>query len=163
MNFICNVYFDMLKYFNNDIRRINHASKVYCFAKMIAEKEKVNKDTQTIIEIASILHDIGIKVCEQKYNSTLGHFQEIEGPIVAQNILKAYEIDNSILNRVLYLIGNHHSYNKIDDIDFQILVEADFLVNIYEDNMSLEQIRKIKEKYFKTVSGTDIIRSMYNL
>ena len=38
--------------------------------------------------------------------------------------------------RVQYLIGRHHTYNDIDGIDYQILVEADFLVNMYEDSLS---------------------------
>mgnify|MGYP000340972515 FL=1 len=32
--------------------------------------------------------------------------------------------------RVAYLIGHHHTYDKIEGMDYQILVEADFLVNI---------------------------------
>jgi len=54
---------------------------------------------------------------------------------------------------VCHLIGNHHSYQKIDDIDFQILVEADFIVNIFEDEMKRSKIESVVNKYFKTNSG----------
>jgi len=47
------------------------------------------------------------------------------------------------------LIGNHHTYDKIDGIDFQILVEADFLVNIYEDEINKESIKSIKIKFLE--------------
>ena len=66
-----------------------------------------------------------------------------------------------IINRVCFLIGHHHSYSQIDGIDYQILVEADFLVNIYEDNMNESQIKSIRNKIFKTKSGISIIDSMY--
>ena len=62
-----------------------------------------------------------------------------------------------------YLIGNHHSYDKIDGLDFQILVEADFLVNIYEDNMSPEAAATVKKKYFETKTGREYISSLYGL
>jgi hypothetical protein len=58
-------------------------------------------------------------------------------------------------------VGNHHSYSKIDGIDFQILVEADFLVNIYEDNMGREKIIKIRDNIFKTASGIELLEDLY--
>lgn len=61
------------------------------------------------------------------------------------------------------MIGNHHSYNKIDGTDFQILVEADFIVNIEEDALDIEAIRSIKEKYFKTATGRKILESLYGI
>ena len=33
----------------------------------------------------------------------------------------------------MQLLSINHTYNNIDEIDYQILVEADFLVNIMED------------------------------
>ena len=45
--------------------------------------------------------------------------------------------------------------------DFQILVEADFLVNIDEDQMSKEAIQSIKEKIFKTRTGINYINHLY--
>ena len=35
-----------------------------------------------------------------------------------------------MIRRVEYLVGHHHTYKDIDGLDYQILVEADFLVNI---------------------------------
>ena len=60
----------MIEYFGNDILRINHALKVYGFASTICRSETANRDTIDIIEIAAILHDIGIHVSEKKYRSS---------------------------------------------------------------------------------------------
>ena len=60
-----------------------------------------------------------------------------------------------------YIIGNHHSYSKIDGIDFQIVVESDFLVNIYEDEIGKSEIESIKNRIFKTKEGISILEIMY--
>jgi len=151
----------MMDYFGKDVRRINHALKVYSFARLIAIEEKLDGDQLLITELASILHDIGIPVSEQKYGSCIGNYQEIEGPPIAREILKTLGASTEIVDRVCFLIGNHHTYTKIDNIDFQILVEADFLVNIYEDEMSESAIKSARDKYFKTETGKSILDRMY--
>lgn len=160
-NLIESIMLDMINYFGNDVKRINHAIKVYGFAKTIGAKEKLNKEAQFILEISAILHDIGIKVSEAKYNSSAGKYQEIEGPDVAKELLKKYSLSENTLNRILHLIGNHHTYGKINSLDFQILVEADFIVNIFEDSLEEEAIKTVEKKYFKTETGINIIEEIY--
>jgi len=100
----------MIAYFEKDVRRINHALKVYTFSKTIGEMEGLDDKTQLILDISSILHDIGIKESERKYSSSAGNYQEIEGPPVAQELLRDLNLDDDIIKRISYLIGNHHSY-----------------------------------------------------
>ena len=150
-----------ITYNGNDVKRINHLLKVFLFAHHIGITEKCDPQLQTIMEISAILHDIGIHESERKYNSSAGKWQEIEGPIVAQELLKNLNLDNNILERVLFLIGHHHSYKAIDGLDFQILVEADFLVNIFEDEIGKSECEKIKEKIFKTETGIRLLEQLY--
>lgn len=152
---------EMIKYYAKDPRRVNHFLKVFSFAKSIGELENLDKDTQNILEAAAVMHDIGIKISEEKYNSSAGNYQEIEGPPVAGEMLLKLKFDEKFIDRVCYLIGHHHTYSKIDGIDYQILIEADFLVNIYEDEMKIPQIESIKEKYFKTKAGTQFLIDLY--
>lgn len=151
----------MIRYFGDDTRRINHALKVYGFASCISGRENLSEKEKNIIEIAAILHDIGIKQAEKKYNSSAGKYQEIEGPAIAREILSEVEIDRDIVDRICYIIGNHHSYQKIDGADFQIIVEADFLVNIFEDGIAKYSIESVRDKYFKTKTGLSLIDIMY--
>lgn len=151
----------MILYFDGDVRRINHALKVYGFSKSIGQMEGLNNHEMAILEVSSVLHDIGIKVSEEKYGSSSGRYQEIEGPQVARELLAEFDFSIDFIDRVCHLIGNHHTYSKIDNIDFQILVEADFLVNIYEDNIKQSQIDTLKKKYFKTEIGRCYLDSMY--
>ena len=152
----------MIAYFGNDILRINHALKVYGFASTICRSETANRDTIDIIEIAAVLHDIGIHVSEKKYKSSAGKYQEIEGPPIARKMLEKLEVKQEIIERVCFLIGNHHSYSKIEGLDFQILVEADFLVNIFEDELNKKMLASIREKYFKTMTGKMLLETIYD-
>ena len=158
---IARVIEKMIKYFGTDVRRINHALKVYGFANCIARNEKLSANDAFCVDIAAILHDIGIVEAEKKYNSTSGCYQEMEGPAVARKIVENEMLDDKMLDRICYIIGNHHSYQNIDGIDFQIIVEADFLVNIHEDEMSDQAIHSIRDKYFKTKTGISLIDGIY--
>jgi len=151
----------MIDYNGKDVRRINHALKVYSFAQYIADREGCDADIAGIIGCAAILHDIGIHNAEKKFNSTAGNYQEAEGMIVASALLETVSIDADAKNRVLYLIGHHHSYHKIDGIDFRILVEADFLVNIFEDGMDGNAIPDVRERIFRTSAGKELLDSLY--
>lgn len=65
---------EMMNYFGDDIKRITHAMKVTHFAEKILQQE-ITADRRVVI-ISAILHDIGIKECERKYNSTDGQLQK---------------------------------------------------------------------------------------
>ena len=57
--------------------------------------------------------------------------------------------------------GHHHTYQDIEGLDYQILVEADFLVNLYENGSSKETAREVLYRVFVTESGKDILRNMF--
>ena len=63
----------------------------------------------------------------------------------------------------MYLIAHHHTYGSIDGIDYQILVEADFLVNIYEDGLSSEATESAYNNIFRTETGKRICREMFGM
>ena len=151
----------MIDYYKEDPRRINHFMKVYAFAKNIGMEEELDSRTQNILETAAVVHDIGIKLSEEKYNSSSGKYQEIEGPAEAEKLLKNLGVEDDVIERVSYLVGHHHTYGNINDMDYQILVEADFIVNIYEDNESRDAVMNIKNKIFKTKTGKKYIDEMF--
>ena len=142
---------------------VNHALKVYGFAKIIGEEEHLPEKKQTILEMASVLHDIGIRPSEAKYQSCSGKYQEIEGPPIALKLLKDCNVPEDMVQRICFLIAHHHTYQSVDDIDYQILIEADFLVNIMEDGLSKEAALKAYESIFKTTCGKMICREMFDI
>ena len=120
----------MIELYSGDAKRIQHFCKVHSYAKLIAETENVDRKCLFILEAAALTHDIGIHICEEKYGNCNGKLQEKEGPVIAEKLLRELGFEDVVSERVQYLIAHHHTYDNIDGIDYQILVEADFLVNI---------------------------------
>lgn len=154
---------EMIAYDKGDPRRIQHFIKVHDFARTIGQLEGMDDDTLYILESAAVVHDIGIHVCEEKYGSCEGKLQEKEGPALAKELLERLGYEQEVINRICYLVGHHHTYTNITGIDYQILVEADFLVNMYEDKVSLDAVHKAYQNIFKTESGRKICRNMFGL
>ena len=133
----------MVDYDRGDPMRIHHFLKVHDLA-------------------AAILHDIGIHVSEEKYGSSNGKYQEKEGPAEAEKLLRGLGgYTEEQIGRVKYLVAHHHTYGNMDGLDYQILVEADFLVNLYEDNESPETVANVRRKIFKTATGTRLLDDLY--
>ena len=139
----------MVTYNAGDPKRIQHLIKVHYFARMIGLSEGLDAATQLILEATAIVHDIGIRISEKKYGVCDGKHQEQEGPAEARKLLTEMgTFSEAQIERICWL-------------DYQILVEADFLVNIYEDNLPVEAVRKVREKIFKTRAGLSLLDRMY--
>jgi HD superfamily phosphodiesterase len=152
----------MVTYNVGDPKRIQHLIKVHYFARMIGLSEGLDAATQLILEATAIVHDIGIRISEKKYGVCDGKHQEQEGPAEARKLLTEMgTFSEAQIERICWLVGHHHTYDCIEGMDYQILVEADFLVNIYEDNLPVEAVRKVREKIFKTRAGLSLLDRMY--
>ena len=153
----------MIELYRGDAKRIQHFCKVHSYAKLIAETENVDKKCLFTIEAAALTHDIGIHFCEEKYGNCNGKLQEKEGPAIAKKLLEKLGFDKDVSDRVQYLIAHHHTYEDMDGIDYQILVEADFLVNMYEDTLSQQAVQHAYTTIFRTETGKMICRDMFAL
>ena len=151
----------MIAYDKGDPMRIHHFLKVHSFAQLIGLGEGLDQGTQYILEIASIVHDIGIHKAEEVYGCSRGPYQEELGPTEADALLTPLNIPRNVIDRVMYLVGHHHTYADIDGLDYQILVEADFLINVYEDNITPEAGRNAYLHIFRTETGKQLFRELY--
>ena len=155
------LFMDMIAYYDGDPKRIQHFTKVHSYARLIGIGEELDDASLFILEAAAYTHDIGIRVAEEKYGRCDGKLQEQEGPIIAQKMLSQLGFENYIVERICFLIGHHHTYDNIDGLDYQILVEADFIVNLYEDDAGNRAIDKAYKRIFKTETGKKIFRLMF--
>lgn len=146
---------------SGDAKRIDHALKVFAHAQNIGRMERLEGEVLFGLELAALLHDIGIRVSEEKYGSSNGKYQEKEGPAIARQILTTHAISNKVIERVCFLIGHHHTYSAIDGVDFQILVESDFLVNAVEEPFGESQIESAAKRLFQTESGQRFLKQLY--
>ena len=153
----------MIEYYAGDSRRVHHFLKVHSFAKLIAELENMQPDELEVLEIAALTHDIGIKNAELKYGYNNGRLQEQEGPPEARRLLREAGAGEASVERACYLVAHHHTYRNIVGLDYQILVEADFLVNMYEDKADADTIRKAYDNIFATETGKRLCRQLFSL
>ena len=150
---------EMEDVFGEDSKRINHAMRVTGYASELLKKEMGERE---IVLCAALLHDIGILAAEKKYGSAGGHYQEREGPPIARQILKELGYDNGMIEEICGIIGNHHSPGKIDSINFKIVYDADWLVNLPDETDSdKEKISRMIEKVFLTETGRELARDIY--
>lgn len=147
----------MILFFEGNTREINHFLKVYALAKTIGEQEGLDVATQEILEIAAIVHDIACPLCKEKYGYAGGKEQEREGSLLAKRFLEELRYDSTVIERVCYLVAHHHTYDNVEGLDYQILLEADFLVNIGEGHVK----RVAAKSIFRTKTGIRLLESMY--
>jgi putative nucleotidyltransferase with HDIG domain len=146
---------EMKKVFAGDQKRIDHALAVLKYAEQLQQTEGGDP---LVVKAAAILHDIGIIQAEKKYGSSAGKYQELEGPIIARPILAKYELDKETIEHICKIIANHHSAKDIDTLEFRIIWDADWLVNLPEQytDADKEKLKQIIDKIFKTQKGRQI-------
>jgi HD superfamily phosphodiesterase len=144
-----------------DVRRIEHSLKVFGYAHLLGTTESLDDQKLEILELTALLHDIGIHIAESKYGISTSQYQEIEGPPVAREILTALGFKPEVVERVCFIISRHHTFSAVDNIDFQLLIEADFLVNSTEDHLSDQQIISFAGKLFKSEGGLMYLKLLF--
>lgn len=154
---------EMIEYYSGDPKRIQHFLKVRELGGIIAANEKLDEKTRLTIEAAGLVHDVGIKIGEKLYGECTGRQQEQLGPPMAKRMLAEAGFDADVTERVCYLVGHHHTYTDIDGVDLQILIEADFLVNLYENGDTTDAVIAAFNNIFRTESGRQLCRMMFGL
>ncbi len=147
--------------YDPDGPNIHHLMAVHGYSRLIAQMENVDERTLFVTELAACLHDIGVKISKEKYGNSSPEHQEEEGPSIARGFLEKYEIPEEVVERVCFIVAHHHTYKAIDGIDFQILVEADYIVNLMEGYCKRDSLPQMKEKIFKTESGKFLLEQMF--
>ena len=151
---------EMKNVFGDDQGRIDHALAVLDYAEQILAAEGGDP---LVVKAAAILHDIGIHEAERKYGSSAHKYQEIEGILIAREILLRYNLDEGVIEHICKIIGNHHSAKDIDTIEFRIVWDADWLVNIpvHFAGADEEKLRELIDKVFKTHRGSEIAVELF--
>ena len=145
----------MIDFYQRHPKQIQHLIKVHSFARVIGIDEGLSTQEQERLEVAAIVHDIGIKPAWKNIMVLMVSIKRVRTGR-AIKLLNHLNYDEALIKRVAYLVGHHHTYSEIDGLDYQILVEADFLVNLFEsesEEMALtvlikKSLKKIWEKEF---------------
>ncbi len=151
---------ELKDFFGTDNKRINHALKVTEYAEEIIKEEK--GDWHIVIP-AAILHDVGIKIAEEKYGSSAGHLQEKEGPPIARKMLLKLGMNLDDIDEICEIIAHHHSPGVINTDNFKIINDSDWLVNL-NDEVNIKDKKKLKriiDRVFLTKKGRRLAEKIY--
>ena len=153
----------MIVFSNGNLHDITHFITVWTYAKTIGELEGLDADTQYLLEATAIVHDIACPFCREKYGRADGKLQEKESPALVYEFLSDFSLPEGYADRIAFLISHHHTIDQIDGMDYQILIEADYLVNADEGGYSKENIQTMLETVFQTDAGKTLLRSEFHL
>lgn len=151
----------MIRFYQGSLHDINHFLKVTAFARTIGLQEQLDERTQLTLELTAIVHDIACPLCREKYGRASGDLQEQESEALLRPFLAEFNLDEEMRERVIHLVTHHHTYTGVDGMDWQILLEADFLVNACEGNMTREAIESFRDNVFRTPTGINLLNTMY--
>ena len=65
--------------------------------------------------------------------------------------------------RVAYLVGHHHTLQDIHGMDYQILIEADYIANASENRYGKQSVVHFLNTIMKTASGKCLAASVLGI
>lgn len=151
----------MTEDYMGSLNDIDHFLKVYGWARTIGLAEGLSEEEQDLLEVAAVLHDIACPRCREKYGHAAGPLQEAEGMPMTRELLAPFALPESFVERVVWLVGHHHTVTGVETIEHRILLEADFLVNAGEKGLGCEQIEAAERSFFRTKTGIALLHSIY--
>ncbi len=151
----------MISFYEGNVEDINHFLKVWSFARIIGEGEGVDEKTLHTLELTAIVHDISCPLCRKKYGNTLASHQEEESPELIEAFFAGSDLRGEETERISWLVSHHHTYTNINSLDYQILLEADYLVNAAENHHDREKIKAFRDKVFSTPTGMRLLNSIF--
>ena len=89
--------------------------------------------------------------------------QETMGAPMARDFLADTGMAEEQIERVAYLVGHHHTLDSIDGLDYQILIEADFIVNACEKGWGGEKVKYFRDTVMTTAAGKRIVEAVFGV
>jgi len=153
----------MIAFSEGNIHDIDHLIRVWTYARTIGTLEALDGETQLVLEAAAIVHDIACPLCREKYGNTNGKHQETEGAPMAKEFLADSGLTDEQIERAAYLVGHHHTLSEIAGMDYQILIEADYMANATEKGYGKENVASFVDTVMKTASSKRLAKAVFGL
>ncbi|MCL2498665.1 MAG: HD domain-containing protein [Symbiobacteriaceae bacterium] len=134
------------------------------YALGIAAGEGITGREMQLLQAAAILHDVGIGEAQRRFGEVNAKLQEQQGAILAGRFLRQLGWDEALIEEVVFLVGNHHSYQVDGGLLLQIIFDADYIVN-YQERLERQpegnhpSPQEMLQRFF-TVSGKALFKEM---
>lgn len=158
---LCDKLIDEMKaVFIDDQKRINHALEVLKYAEKI---QLAQGGDPLVVKAAALLHDIGIAKAEKEHDSADPALQQTLGPPIANDILIKHGVEPELIDHICKIIAEHHTARNIDTTEFQIVFDADWLVNFpdHYPNADKQKTKDLIDKTFKTKTGRQLAAQLF--
>ncbi len=153
----------ILRACQGNLHDATHLLKVYAYAKTIGQLEGLAPDPLQTLELTALVHDIACPLCREKYGSVSGDLQELESPPLIRSFFADLPVEPKQVERISWIVAHHHTYGLSDAPDYQILLEADYLVNAEEKGLSREAVSAARDRIFRTETGRTLLTSLFCL
>lgn len=140
-----------------------HMMKVWGYTHLICDMEQVTRSVRLLAESEAAVHDIACPLCREKYGRADGFLQECESEDLLKPFLTDCGLSAKQIDRIIHVVSYHHSPKMADGLDFQILLEADYLTNAEESGYPWERIREAAGNLFQTASGLLLLKTIYRV
>jgi hypothetical protein len=111
--------------------------------------------------MTALLHDIGCPNAKTKYGNTTPVNQEREGKPKALEMLASYPISEEEKLLIADVVGLHHHHKELQKMGYELLVEADLIVNLLEGYYNLGQAAYYFDYLVTSRCGRDLYRNMF--
>ena len=89
--------------------------------------------------------------------------QEEEGAILTRKFLAESGLTPEAVDRICFLVGHHHTTEDVQGMDWQILLEADYIVNAGESHFAREDMEEFVSRVLKPQASKQLMRDIYGV
>ena len=150
-------------YAASDPTQIAHTLCVHEYTRLLARREGYDEHKVGLLEIAAIMHDIGCPSAKWKYGNSQPAHQQQEGMCIAAEWFASDPswLDTQEAQWIVDVVGAHHNAVKAETLGFEVLYEADLIVNLFEGYYPVDYANVYYHKMVRTESGKQLFRQLF--
>jgi HD superfamily phosphodiesterase/endogenous inhibitor of DNA gyrase (YacG/DUF329 family) len=143
-----------------DERKIDHALAVFRNAQQILESEQGDAHA---VNAAAILHTVGAPCPNQEGTMAGGPEDSIQLPVV-QEILSTCAVEAELAERVCRMIAGHGSGTVSNNIESNILWDAEWLARLADHSVGANaiEVTEFIRRTFRTEKGRELAAALLN-
>jgi len=122
-----------------DVDMAAHAQAVISWIRRLIANGEPGDESMAVA--AAILHDVGIPQAIRKYQQKGSPWHEVEGAVIARDILTEMGLSPATIEAISGIVGIHHQRPMHPTPEFRLVHDADILVNAEEAGVPLAGVK----------------------
>ncbi|MBQ8151041.1 MAG: HD domain-containing protein [Clostridia bacterium] len=147
-------------FFGKDSKDLAHALNVLKYVQLLLPEVAPDDWARFRAEAAALVHDITCPLCREVYGECPGDLQEQKSELILDLFFEKHDLPPQQVKRIIWMVSHHHTPEASDEPDFRLLIEADLLANLQEQNLDLFDLRQLAVRTMRTQTGQEELRKM---